>query len=192
MTITLLHSLLAQGRLHDKAWCHTSNMTLCDLSLQAIIIRHKTTLSNFKHSYFQSPLLTWRIALEDSRPQRVPRVSQSHVAVVLDMKQEWRHQVWWNYDSLQYTLSYKPPSSSERPSCEPGSLWIWILDNIRTIHLAILALVFSESGNSEQFCVFFINMAAFLYVKVKFTRMTRDQEDEADKFATFLPQIIWQ
>lgn len=34
--------------------CHTSNMTLCDLSLQAIIVRHKTTLSNFKHSYIQS------------------------------------------------------------------------------------------------------------------------------------------
>ena len=34
--------------------CHTSNMTLCDFSLQAIIIRHKTTLSNFKHSYIQS------------------------------------------------------------------------------------------------------------------------------------------
>ena len=33
-------------------------------------------------------------------------------------------------------------------------------------------------------------MAAHLYVKVKSTRMTRDQEDKADKFVTFVPQII--
>ena len=37
---------------------------------------------------------------------------------------------------------------------------------------------------------FFINTAAHLYVKVKSTRMTRDQEDKADKFVTFVPQII--
>ena len=42
------------------------------------------------------------------------------------MIQDWRHQVWWEYDSLQYTLSYKPPSSSEGPSCEPGFMCMWI------------------------------------------------------------------
>ena len=42
------------------------------------------------------------------------------------------------------------------------------------------------------FCVlrFFINTAAFFCVKVKFTRMTRYQEDKADKFGTFVSQII--
>ena len=42
------------GSMTRSGLCHTSNMTLCDLSLKAIIVRHKTTLSNFKHSYIQS------------------------------------------------------------------------------------------------------------------------------------------